>query len=617
MLAIHNTQATHIVGGDLQLVYTGQDNYYKVNMKMYFDDIHADPSLLYDDLTIHPSVYRKVDNAFITNVELTRDNIDFIENGTGCSDMSIIRTRLLTFNGFINLENYTDLNGYYIVWERCCRNNAIVNINNPDNTGEVFYLEFPPVFLNNTTPYFKPLTNQYWCKGVNQYLDFSGVDPNGDELRYEMTDPLAGHSDGSQYNSSPNYPYISATASAPYSTVFWLAGYGKNAQIQGNTPLQVNATTGMLLFNANQNGLYVFSVKVSEYRRGIKIGESNREFQILIQDCPINYPPQIALNKSFGNGVGQIELFLNEVKSVDLFLADATTTTLMDTDNITLVGIVSNLNSSIFSLNTSTALFPGRDTVQTQLVINPCGYLKINTETTERVQIIVRDDRCPTMYDTLLLDIKFKIPINSPPILDILPNVGNHYNLYPGESIRFLVQGTDTDITDKLNLTAIGHGFELQDYNMNFQNVSGTALVSSPFSWTADCERAGAGPLRITFKVKDNSCVTSHETTQDVWLNVIDKVSNVEQYKPVNLVTANDDGLNDSFFMANPPLENCDYYFKSISIYNAWGARVFYNTSKDFVWKPEHFTKDGIYYYYFDFNKKEIKGWLQVVSGGL
>ena len=606
--------ATHVVGGEFQVAWTGDGSNYNIFLNMYFDDIHAQSFLLDEDLDIYPSIYRKSDQAFMGNVRLTRRSIDFIPNGVeGCNDLSVIHTRLLRYQGNLNMDGYGSSDGYYIVWERCCRNQTILNITTPDNTGEVFYLEFAPNYIKNSTPYFVALTNQFWCKGVTHYLNYSGIDPDGDELRYELITPLAGNSD--KYNSITGYPYYERNPPLPYRQVNWASGYNVNAQINGLIPLKVDRSTGIVTFNSATTGLFVFGINVSEYRNGIKIGETRRDFQLLIQNCPVNYPPQIGLDKTFANTVGQVEVFLNEVKSIDLFLADKTTTHQGLSENITFVRVISTLPTAMFQIGSAVMLYPGIDTVKTQLIISPCNYVKKNVETIERVKIVVKDNRCPPMYDTLLLDIKFKIPLNDPPTIEIIPTGSLDNTLYPGDVLNFTVKGLDNDVLDKLTLTGNGKGFNLGDKQMIFRNVSDSSIsISSPFLWNPNCDLLNQGPWYVTFTVKDNSCIYSNFATTEVKLNVIDRTTNVEQYRPVNLITANNDGLNDSFSLFNAPLENCESYFKSISVYNAWGARVYYSTLQDFNWKPEGATKDAIYYYSFDFNSQAIDGWIQVIA---
>ncbi|PHK26618.1 hypothetical protein VF13_42180, partial [Nostoc linckia z16] len=49
----------------------------------------------------------------------------------------------------------------------------------------------------------------------------------------------------------------------------------------------------VLSVTADRQGLYVFSVEVTEYRNGRQIGRVRRDFQLKVVDCPKNDAPQL------------------------------------------------------------------------------------------------------------------------------------------------------------------------------------------------------------------------------------------------------------------------------------------------------------------------------------
>ena len=67
------------------------------------------------------------------------------------------------------------------------------------SAGQTFYLEFPPVikdgqpFINSSPSLFPPL-NDYACPRKPYYVDFAGVDDDGDSLVYSLVTPLSTHS---------------------------------------------------------------------------------------------------------------------------------------------------------------------------------------------------------------------------------------------------------------------------------------------------------------------------------------------------------------------------------------------------------------------------------------
>jgi hypothetical protein len=73
--------------------------------------------------------------------------------------------------------------------------------------------------------------------------------------------------------------------------------------------LSVNNRTGRLSVTANQLGLFVFSVKVEEYRAGKRIGYALRDFQLKVVDCPINNAPiSFAKLKGSSKKIGKDEI---------------------------------------------------------------------------------------------------------------------------------------------------------------------------------------------------------------------------------------------------------------------------------------------------------------------
>ncbi len=55
----------------------------------------------------------------------------------------------------------------------------------------------------------------------------------------------------------------------------------------------MNPRTGQLRVKPSEVGLFVFAIKIKEYRRGRKIGEMNRDFQMKVVQCPNNQLPSI------------------------------------------------------------------------------------------------------------------------------------------------------------------------------------------------------------------------------------------------------------------------------------------------------------------------------------
>jgi len=291
VLFLTSAQATHIVGGEIEMTHLG-GTIYRFTLNLYFDEVNGDPLAI--DEYIFPAVFRKSDNAYIGYITLPKiSDIPIPYTDPKCA-VGSLKTRHITYSGNFNLAstNLTDPQGYYISWERCCRNRIIENIIEPERAGQTFYMEFPALIRNgssflNSTPVFPKPNNPYACLNQPFTLSFAANDADGDQLTYLLRTPLNGNS--SLFDIAPfGIP-------APYSPVRWQPGYNVNNMIKGTPSMQINPTTGLMTFTPTETGLFVFAVVCEERRNGVKIGEVVREFQIMVLDCGGNNPPQARL----------------------------------------------------------------------------------------------------------------------------------------------------------------------------------------------------------------------------------------------------------------------------------------------------------------------------------
>ncbi len=613
--------ASHIVGGEFQLRhYRGYT--YTLSMRLYFDKLHAAPGLLDADITIKTNIFRKSDNVMVGTQELVRnidyttvkyatEECDFLERG-------VQETLNLKYkaNIFLDPDIYDDPGGYYIVWERCCRNGVIENIRDPDKAGQVFYLEFPPVKRGgrpfvNSSPVFDDMVADYFCRNQMNTFNFGGYDPDGDSLVYTLVTPLNGHA--SLYGEALPDP-----KPAPYDPIIWKSGYSASNMIHGNPALQVNPRNGILSVNPNEanNTLFVVSMIVEEYRNNRKIGQVRRDYQFLVKNCPVNLGPKVDIEKPKGPDTefrgDTFVVKLNEIKAFELLLSDSSTTVLNRPANIHISKISTNLPSSIFTPPGPQQLRPGvNDTVRAPFVFNPCDKLLIEEEKLFDLDIVVSDDGCPhPRTDTLKIKVLIIPPPENPaPILQFDPG-GKTIDVYPGSVNTINAIGLDS--ADFMYLSATGLDFNMEEKGMFFTNINGKDSIANPLLWMPDCGALDPGVFNVVFKLKDSSCVHSHQVYDTLTLRVRDSETTVDNAEPTNLITPNGDGANDTYTIDGLYGGNCEYHFRGIEIYNRWGSRVFRSEDPGFSWDPEGYP-DGIYYYIVDLNKKKIKGWLEIM----
>ena len=284
-------QATHQVGGQLEMQAIGDvPGHYRVTVINYLED--GTQGIVRQASSGMVGVYRLSDNALMTTftVQQTGSKLPVIYANEFCASQRNLHFVVWTYEAVIQLPvgQYTDTQGYYMSYQTRNRNAGINNISIPDQTGFTFYLQFPALQQNGrpisySSPHFGPINGEYVCLGDPFTFAFGGTDADGDELRYSMVTPLdqKGAARGN----------TAAVSAGPYPDVSWLSGFNATSAIPGSPSLSIDARTGQLSVTATQLGLFVFAVKVDEYRNGVKIGEVRRDFQFLVIDCPPQTTP--------------------------------------------------------------------------------------------------------------------------------------------------------------------------------------------------------------------------------------------------------------------------------------------------------------------------------------
>jgi hypothetical protein len=160
---------------------------------------------------------------------------------------------------------------YHVEWVNCCRNAAIINLDDPLSENmflSTSFTQFPGIA--NSTPEFlaPPVTflpiNQPWQYNSLPY------DVDGDSLVWTIDTPLTGRN---------NY------------CIGWVTPSSASAA----GAFTIDPLTGQIDWTPDMLGNFVASILVEEYRNGVKIGEIRRDYQMIVipdkNNCPeiINY----------------------------------------------------------------------------------------------------------------------------------------------------------------------------------------------------------------------------------------------------------------------------------------------------------------------------------------
>ena len=482
---------THLVGGEIELVHNTGDAY-TLQLNLYFDAANGSPSALDGDLTA--SIFEKSTNNRMTNVVLPLVSNTFVNYTNPACVKSTLSTRRLVYSRIITLGpgNYNSPQGYYVAVERCCRNNSISNIVAPGSSAQAFYLEFPAVvrrgqpFVDSTPRIFPPLAD-YACINELFYYDFAGQDVDGDSLAYDLVTPL----NGSAFS---DLPKPTAANPAPYPLITWKPGLGTANQIPGAPTLGINAQTGRLTVRPTDQGLFVFGVRCTEYRGGEKIGETRRDFQLMVRsDCSVNNKPSLVLlpaptgRMAYRPGRDTLRLVTGGNRCVRLRFTDPDRNSRLA---LTLRPVnFSGLLPTFASATSGAVRSPGApDTLTATLCFPEC----LNTRgKVFLLDVMVGDDGCSLpKHDTVRVAFTASPPPNSPPRLVTTAGPALPLRARVGDLVSFDITGTDPD-NDVVQLEMTGVGFNPAAFGATLSQGSQGNERRGRFTWRVDCRAVG------------------------------------------------------------------------------------------------------------------------------
>ncbi|GAA4365034.1 hypothetical protein GCM10023185_35010 [Hymenobacter saemangeumensis] len=606
-------RATHIVGGELDLQHQSGSQYL-LTLNLYFDDVNGSAGAL--DASLMAGIFDKANNLRMADIPLPRVSDTFVSYTNPACATGSLRTRKLVYQSSIALlpGTFNSVAGYYVAVERCCRNLAITNIVDPGAAAQAFYLEFPAVVRNgqpfvDSTPRIFPPLGDYACLGQTFYYDFGGQDPDGDSLAYDMVTPLNGHA-------SSMVPAPAVAAPAPYAPVVWTTGLGPQNQIPGSPALGIHPRTGRLTVRPNRLGLFVFGVRCAEYRRGVKIGETRRDFQLYVLSCPQNAQPTVRVASGAGNAFYQpgrdtLRIVSDVARCIRIRTTDPDPNTRLTitTRPVNFTGTTPVFTSS----SVGTVRGPGApDTLVTTLCFPNCA------DTGGRVfllDIIVADEGCSLpRRDTLRLAFTAAPSLNTGPVLTssfppaptAAPVV---VTVARGDVFTATLAGTDRE-RNALVLSAAGQNFDLGSAGMTFAAQNGAGQASATFRWAPDCSLAAPATRLVRFRLTETEPCQPIPRELLVQFRVVPTADTVAFELP-NIITPNNDGRNDFFSMPDLPTDFCDARFATVRIFSRWGQQVYQSDERGFRWPGAGAA--GLYYYLVTYtNGRKLKGWLEV-----
>ncbi|MEO7991935.1 MAG: gliding motility-associated C-terminal domain-containing protein [Chryseolinea sp.] len=481
---------SHIVGGEFLIRYIkrvstcptcqgGGGVVDSIKLILYFDKKNGNPGA--KDLSITAAIFRKSDNAFMRFVNFLEPDVSKVNYSQPECSHGEIQTDKLVYSTIVTLADveYDDPEGYYIVWERCCRNYTITNIFSQDTqlggigAGQTFFLEFPPIVKNgepfiNSSPRLFPPLNDYACPRKPYFVDFAGIDDDGDSLTYTLVTP---------YSTQTTDP-VPPLNPLPYPPVLWRNPFSIDNILSGNPDLKISLD-GLLTATPTKLGLYVFAVRCDEFRDGIKIGEVRRDFQMLVVDnCPVAEPPKILGRKlpetNFTYDNNMDVTFGSEVsdanRCIEVQVSDPDASKLDDnfTEHVTIKAIALSFKKDISGIlpSITNATLTQGSTANFKICFDQCPYI----EGPFLIGIVAFDDACSQpLFDTL----KIMVNITPPPnenVKFITPNAVTNASITEGELAVWDIFATDGNKNPIIE-SVFTDGFNMADYGMELKRI--------------------------------------------------------------------------------------------------------------------------------------------------
>lgn len=283
-------QAAHLKGGWIQYEYLGDgtaanSSRYRITVRQYLD---CNSNAGQRDPRVFLGIFNGATNALIQTIPITlsgTDNPDKTTYDPCLSSKPKVCYLIDRYTTDIDLPNIPE--GYSMSVQRCCRIPNIANVGAISSTIGVSYTNTIPGIINgnsyaqNSSPVFAQKDTAIVCFNSPFTFDFGATDIDGDSLSYAFCTGVTGGSTGAG-GQQPNPPSNPPYAGVPYQPPF-------NGNFPMSSSVTINPITGLISGIAPSiAGEYIVAVCASEFRNGVKIGETRKEIHIQVADCSLS-----------------------------------------------------------------------------------------------------------------------------------------------------------------------------------------------------------------------------------------------------------------------------------------------------------------------------------------
>lgn len=507
--------ATHLVGGAFTVRHLGGTSY-EIVLRVIRDCENGSPGA-YFDIPLSVGLFEKG-----SNIRKQVINLDFIDDDTlsftgfNCPNIVTGCTHIGTYRKVVNLPdlNYGSSGGYYLSWERCCRNGIINNIQRPGDAAMALYAEIPPPrFVKNSTPYYTNNPRTLMCVNNLFKYNMDFVDDDNDNLKYTLITPVNGNLDRQTVDNKGN------PSSGPYSSVNWGPGYSSSNAINGQLPLKIDPNTGEITCIPSSPGIYVACILVEEFRFGIKIGEVRLELQFTVTICPNNPPVSSVIQ------INNIPLLTDTIE-IEVGNPTCLTISSVDPEKDSIYLRISSpiMDSNFTELPTFDTLTKGIGLVSTPFCLKPsCEHLRLQRPFP--VTIIATDNACPINQQSQKI-FWVRVIESGVPVLTLFDD---NNNLVNGDTLKtevdkqLCVNIRAVDVRDPVYLKVRSSVDGLNFTRLpSFDTLSlGQKQAETRFCLTPGCDYQKLDkPFLVWAETGDQLCPDSKVVSDSFWLRI-------------------------------------------------------------------------------------------------
>ena len=280
LLMLPRAEASHIVGGDISYKHI-EGTTYEILLRVYRDCFYGLPAAQFDDpaaIGVFNEQNMLVDELLIPYVTDDTLTAAFANPCLFVPDDVCVHTT--EYRDTITLAPLTSGLSYTFVYQRCCRNQTITNIVNPEETGASYTVRLTAEAMaqNNSSADFGPPAPIFICVGESIDYDHSATETEGDELMYSFCLPKQG--------ASVDFPRPQPPTPPPYPDVVLEEGFELTNLLGGGPdPMTIDPQTGFITGTPQFVGQYVVGVCVQEFRDGVLLSTVRRDFQYNVGQC--------------------------------------------------------------------------------------------------------------------------------------------------------------------------------------------------------------------------------------------------------------------------------------------------------------------------------------------